>query len=97
MVRQLAEKAIEHQTMQYFVFVDLRKAYDSVPREALWTALKKLGVPDVLVGIIKSFHINMRARVRVDGELLEEIELNNGQRQGYDGHHFVQPLCLFGG
>ena len=82
MVRQLAEKAIEHQTMQYFVFVDLRKAYDSVPREALWTALKKLGVPDVLVGIIKSFHINMRARVRVDGELLEEIELNNGQRQG---------------
>ena len=35
MVRQLAGKAIEHQTKQYFVFVDLRKAYDSVPREAL--------------------------------------------------------------
>ena len=65
MVRQLAKKAIEHQTKQYFFFVDLRKAYDSVLREALWTALKKLGVPDVLVGIIKSFHINMRARVRV--------------------------------
>ena len=31
MVRQLAQKAIEHQTKQYFVFVDLRKAYDSVP------------------------------------------------------------------
>ena len=25
----------------------------------------------------------MRARVRVDGELLEEIEVNNGLRQGY--------------
>ena len=35
-----------------------------VPREALWTALKmkKLGVPDVLVGIIKSFHTNMRGQ-----------------------------------
>ena len=44
--------------------------------------MKKLGVPDVLVGIIKSFHTNMRARVRVDGELLEEIEVNNGLRQG---------------
>ena len=32
MVRQLAEKAIEHQTKQYFVFVDLRKTYDSVLR-----------------------------------------------------------------
>ena len=26
MVRQLAEKDIEHQTKQFFVFVDLRKA-----------------------------------------------------------------------
>ena len=81
-VRQLAEKAIEHQTKQYFIFVDLRKAYDSVPREALWTALRKLGVPDVLVDIIRSFHSNMKARIKVDGELLEEIEVKNGLRQG---------------
>ena len=60
-VRQLAEKAIEHQTKQFFVFVDLRKAYDSVPREALWMALQKLGVPDVLIDIIKSFHTDMQA------------------------------------
>ena len=45
-------------------------------------ALKKLRVPEVLVCIIKSFHTNMRARVRVDGELLEEIEVNNGLQQG---------------
>ena len=74
-VRQLAEKAIEHQTKQYFIFVDLRKAYDSVPQEALWT-----GVPDVLVDIIRSFHSNMKARIKVDGELLEEIEVNRGLR-----------------
>lgn len=81
-VRQLAEKAIEHQTKQFFVFVDLRKAYDSVPREALWMALQKLGVPDVLIDIIKSFHTDMQAKVRVDGQLLEEISVNNGLRQG---------------
>lgn len=69
-VRQLA---IEHQTKQFFVFVDLRKAYDSVPREALWMALRKLGVPDVPVEIVKAFYSNMMARVRVNGELLEEI------------------------
>ena len=81
-VRQLAEKAIEHQTKQFLIFVDLRKAYDSVPREALWAALGKLGVPDVLVDVVRSFHTNMMARVRVDGELLEEIGVNNGLRQG---------------
>ena len=67
---------------QYLIFVDLRKAYDSVPREAMWVALRKLGVPDLLVDIIRSFHTNMEARIRVDGELLEEIVVNNGLKQG---------------
>ena len=49
-------KAFEHHMKQYFIFVDLRKAYDSVPRVALWTTLKKLGVPYLLVDIIRSFH-----------------------------------------
>ena len=30
-VRQLVEKAVEHRTKQYFVFVDLKNAYNSVP------------------------------------------------------------------
>ena len=37
---------------------------------------------DVLVDIVRSFHSDMMARIRVDGELLEEIGVNNGLRQG---------------
>ena len=69
MVRQLAEKAIEHNSKQYFVFVDLCKAYDSVPRAALWVTLEKLGVPKEMVDLVKSFHDDTK------GELLEEIEV----------------------
>ena len=82
MVRQLTEKAIKHNTKQFFVFVDLRKAYDSVPRAALWIALRKLGVPEDVIKLVKSFHDDMKARVRVDGELLEEIKVTNSLRQG---------------
>ena len=39
--RQLVEKAREHNATLYLLFVDLRKAYDSVPREALWHVLRK--------------------------------------------------------
>ena len=42
-VRQLVEKTIEHHSKQFILFVDLTKAYDTVPREALWCALQKLG------------------------------------------------------
>ena len=45
-------------------------------------ALRKLGAPDVQVDIVRSFHSNMVARIRVDGELLEEIGMSNGLRQG---------------
>ena len=55
-VRQLTEKVFEHHTKQYIIFVDLKKAYDSVPREALWGVLKKLGSPDLIIDIIRSFH-----------------------------------------
>ena len=44
-VRQLIEKAREHNTKLYLLFVDLRKAYNSIPRQALWVTLKKYGIP----------------------------------------------------
>lgn len=81
-VRQLVEKSLEHKTKSFFTFIDLKKAYDSVPRRALWIALQKLGVPEVVVNLIRSFHTDMKAKIRLDGELLEEISVENGLRQG---------------
>ena len=34
-IRQLVEKAAEHKSKQFLLFVDLKKAYDSVPRAAM--------------------------------------------------------------
>ena len=69
-VRQLMGKTIEHRTKLFLLFVDLKKAYDSVLHAALWRALRKLGVPDVLIDIIRSFHEGMKAKVKINGELL---------------------------
>ena len=42
--RQLMEKTREHEDSLSMMFVDLKKAYNSVPRNALWTVLAKCGV-----------------------------------------------------
>ena len=81
-IRQLVEKSWEHTSKSFFTFIDLRKAYDSVPREAMWVALRKLGVPEAMVGLIRSFHEGMTAKIRLDGTLLDQISVRNGLRQG---------------
>ena len=81
-VRQIVEKSWEHKTKSFITFVDIKKAYDSVPRTALWIALGKLGVPASTIQLVRSFHTRMKAKICLGGELLEEIDVENGLRQG---------------
>ena len=80
--RQMIEKSIEHHSDLYILFVDLKKAYDSVPRTALWPALTKLGVPPRMLQVIRALHDGMLAHVRVDGSVTDEFVVTNGLRQG---------------
>ena len=54
--RQLLEKAREHQDSLFTLFVDLRKAYNSVSGEDFWQVLEKCGMPPRLLRVVKSFH-----------------------------------------
>ena len=80
--RQLIEKSVEHASELYVLFVDQKKAYDSIPRSALRIVLQKLGVPPRMCGLVQSLHDGMEARVRVDGSVTESILVKNGLRQG---------------
>eukprot|EP00117_Sycon_ciliatum_P003161 scpid60766/ scgid8074/ LINE-1 reverse transcriptase homolog len=81
-VRQITEKLYEHRCKGFLVFVDLRKAYDSVNHSCLWLVLSRAGVPDHLITIIKSFHSHMTASLVLANIQVEPIEVNNGLRQG---------------
>ncbi len=50
----------------YACFVDFRKAFDSVPRELLWSRLRSLSVPDRLIAAIVSYYDNVEFTVRHD-------------------------------
>ena len=82
-LRILLEKAREFQQPIYVCFIDLRKAYDSVHREALWRVLQhSYQLPDKLVSIIKIIHEDSIAAVRAYGRTSGEFSVTSGVHQG---------------
>jgi len=55
-VRQLQEKYLAKKKDLWMAFVDLEKAFDRVPREVLWWALREVGVEEWLVKAIQAMY-----------------------------------------
>jgi hypothetical protein len=81
-LRRILEHRHKFQQPTTTCFIDFRTAFDSVDRDSLWNILKEDGMPEKLVGLIKSYYSNTRARVRAYGEESPEFPLNSGVRQG---------------
>ena len=81
-VKQLQEKCIEQRQDLYLLFIDLTKAFDTVSRSGLWSILSKLGCPPKFVGVVRSFHDGMMARVIENGDVSEPFPVTNGVKQG---------------
>ena len=79
-VRQLVDKSWEHRAKLFLVFIDFKKAYVSVLHEVLWLALSKLGVPEQMIKLIRSFHCGMQAQMRLCDDKLEPIYVNDSLR-----------------
>ena len=65
-VRQIQEAYIRKNRNLHFAFADLEKDFDRVPSKVLWWALRKVGVPEWIVRVIKVIYQNTRSHVRVN-------------------------------
>ena len=64
------------------VFLDFRKAYDSVWRDGLWTKLHQRGVQGKLWRNLVALYSQVRAMVRTNATTSAPISLSTGVRQG---------------
>ena len=64
------------------MFVDLSKAFDSVPRHALTKILKDSGTEDEVVRLIVDLHDGIGCVVRNRGKISSRFEVTTGVRQG---------------
>jgi hypothetical protein len=63
--RQILEKKWEYNSTVHKLFIDFKKAYDSVRREALYNIIIESGIPRRLVGLIEMCLNETYNRVRI--------------------------------
>lgn len=81
-LRLLAEIHREFARPLDVVYVDLKAAFDSVDRSALWKSLQGIGLPSFILDLIRDLHTDTTARVRTGIEQSSRINTSSGVRQG---------------
>ena len=64
-------KLLEHAIKKdlWMAFVDLDRAFDRVPREVVWWALRYLSVDECIVSLIKAMYEDASTKVRMNGRV----------------------------
>ena len=81
-LRILVERRLEFRQRVFAAYVDLKKAFDSVHREALWRIMEHRGIPAGIVALLASLYSGTVSAVRVAGGISEFFPVNSGVRQG---------------
>ena len=81
-IRQILKKKLEHNKTVHQLFIDFKKAYDSVWREVLYNILIEFVILMKLARLIKMCLVETYSRVRVGKNLSDMFPIRNGLNQG---------------
>ena len=81
-IRQILEKKWEYNEEVHQLFIDFKKAYDSVRREDLYKILIEFDIPRKLVSLVKMSLNEAYSRVRVGKNVSDRFPIRNGMKQG---------------
>jgi sorting nexin-29 len=81
-IRQILEKKWEYNGMVHQLFIDFKKAYDSIKREVLYSILLEFGIPKKLVRLIKMCLNETYSNVRIGKLLYDKFPIQNDLKQG---------------
>ena len=81
-LRLLSEIHHEFNRPLNVAYLDIKAAFDSVDRRALWKALRSRFIPDLLTDLIAALHENTGAGFRVGKNKSARLETTSGVHQG---------------
>ncbi|GJZ32301.1 retrovirus-related pol polyprotein LINE-1 [Tanacetum coccineum] len=94
LLRSLMEKYRERQRDLHMAFLDLEKAYDSVPRELVWKTLIDKGTPRRYSRVIKDMYEGAKTRVRTTVGNTNLFPMEVGLYQGSAINPYLFTLIL---
>ena len=66
----------------HLIFIDLEKAYDSVPIKQLWEEIKGIGISLPLIALIQRLCQECQADVKIGERFTRAFQATKGLRQG---------------
>ena len=78
----LVKKQFYQNRKLYVAFIDYKKCFDSVRREALFNVLQRYGINGNFLNALKSIYSNVFSAVKCNGKLTEFFECPIGLKQG---------------
>ena len=81
-LRQLQEKFREGQKELHSVFIDLEKAYDRVPREELYWCMRRKGIPEKYINLVKDMYHQCETVVKCAAGTSNPFTVEVGLHQG---------------
>ena len=81
-MKEIIEHAKKNKRQYYVAFLDIEKAYDTVNREVMWEIMKRAGIEEKIIRVLKSLYTDT-VDVFYLGDLeIDEVKSERGLRQG---------------
>ena len=81
-INQVIEKSNEFNLPLCIAYIDYEKAFDSVEHDVIFQALRNIGINESYINIIEDIYTGAKARVHIEKQESEEINILRGVRQG---------------
>ena len=81
-LHSVIQKYLHKNKKVYVAFIDYKKAFDSIDREALWKVLEHFGIKGNMLATFKSIYSQVKCDVRGEGGNTDFLNCPSGLKQG---------------
>ena len=81
-INQIIEKSNKFNLPLCIAYIDYEKAFDSVEHNVIFQALRHIGINETYINIIEDIYNEAEAKVHIEKQESEEINILRGVRQG---------------